>query len=252
MYSGEAGSVLVLTLFLTLVILGIGLMAMWMATSTTKVYGNLLRRQEAMQAARAGLAQARVILLGLGGSGGVSAPNFSPALRGDYCMTPPTDDTARLAAIIPGRGRVLCSGTMASIPGGPLENISVIDSASMTASVAVTNSDYPRKVTYTAYVRNDEDEYRWCDAHSDHGEGGADSGDCNQDGTKNDLADKVIRNLRDDDSRIILRVEARGRGGLSFAAVEAVISGRIPIVIRNSYSQLGGSGGQNANNVVLQ
>jgi hypothetical protein len=205
----ERGSVLVLTLMLTLVILGIGLMAMYMSSSTTKVSSNLVRRQEAMQAARAGMAQARAVLLQLVGTGGSTNPNFSPALRGTFCSsgTPPTP-AVRIASYIPGKGWPLCQGVSAASPAGPMQNVAVVGGGATTTAFGGT--DYTN-VQFTAWIRNDDDEYRWCNRNPvtqpDHGELTPDSGDCNGSGGY-DAADDEIRLLTDEDSRVIVRVEA--------------------------------------------
>ena len=58
----ESGSILVLTLLVTLVILAVGLTAMWLSSSGMKMSGNLTRRQEALYAAEAGMEHARSVL----------------------------------------------------------------------------------------------------------------------------------------------------------------------------------------------
>lgn len=239
---------LVLTLLLTLVILGIGLMAMYMSSSTTKVSSNLVRRQEAMQAARAGLDQARSVLLQMVGSGGSASPNFSPALRGTNCATPPTDNTARIAAFTAGKGWILCDGNTDGAPGVLFQNRTVVAGGATATAFGATNYN---NVTFTAWVRNDDDEYRWCDGEKDHNDH-SDDGDCDRPKNGANAADTERRLLTDEDSRIILRVEARGRDGLSFAAIEAVVSGRTPISLLNLYQQSGGAGGQNSNSVILR
>ncbi len=248
----ERGSVLVLTLLLTLVILGIGLMAMYLSSSTTKVSSNLVRRQEAMQAARAGMAQARAVLLQMVGSGGASSPNFSPALEGSNCggSYPTPTKANRVLSFTPGKGWVLCDGNQANAPGTEFRARSVVASGGATATAfgATSYND----VTFTAWIRNDDDEYRWCDGKQDHGEATTANADCDRPPNGVNTLDKRRRLLVDEDSRVILRVEARGRDGLSFAAIEAIISGRVPVSLMNLYQQSGGAGGQNANSVILR
>ena len=133
-----------------------------------------------------------------------------------------------------------------------MENVDVVGGGATTTAFGST--DYTN-VKFTAWIRNDDDEYRWCNRNPaskpDHGETSPDSGDCNNSGGY-DPADDVIRLLTDEDSRVIVRVEARGRDGLSFAAVEAMVTGRTPVLIQNLYQQAGGSGGQNSNSVILR
>lgn len=215
-----AGSVLVLTLLLTLVILGIGLMAMWMASSATKASSKLMRRREAMTAVNTGLQRARIILLRTMGSAG--QPGFSAALQGTTCSPVPADQRARMAAFVPNKGRIICDQGDARRPATLLQDVPVIAPTGKTRKHAVVEVDELAQAQFTAYVRNDDDEYRHCNGVLDRGERG-DSGHCPK--LRAGFSSAEQRTLIDEDSRVILRVEGRGKDGLSFAAVEVVLKG---------------------------
>jgi Tfp pilus assembly protein PilX len=195
----QSGSVLVLALLVTLVILGVGLVAMWLSSSGMKMSGNITRRQEAMYAAEAGLEHARAILQ----TNNAWGPLIStPCLSGE----PPNDYTG-------GKGPVLCDGATA------LYNYSLLQGSSTTLSKAQLQS----KLTYTVFIRNDPEEVQ-----STLGSA------------------SPVSQWDDQDSRVVVRSEGRGRDGLSFFAVETVISRAAASLADESYSQLGGSA-QNRN-----
>jgi Tfp pilus assembly protein PilX len=221
--SREHGSVLVLALLVTLVVLGIGLTAMWVSTTGTKVSSNLTRRQEGLYAAETGLGRARSVL------------RQFPALWNSFLQGcgASMDD-------IPNKGAVLC------LPGGtpqPLQLEPVIPVGSASAS---ENPDMTQ-VSYTIYVRNDRFEYQHCNGELDApAESAADSGDCNGDGTA-DAADADMRRFIDQDGRIVVRVEGHGKDGLSQVAIEATVSASAQAPAASGYAQKGGAGGGGAN-----
>ncbi len=188
----EAGSVLVLTLLVTLVILAIGLTAMWLSSSGMKMSGNLTRRQEALYAAEAGMDHARSIL--------ASTITWNNLLAG--CGSS-LDDTGP-----GGRGVVLCDGS----PGVPLGNY-LIGTGATTTPARVRGLG---KITYTVFIRNDDAEAATTGFYTDA------------------------------DSRLVVRAEGTGRDGLSFFAIEAIMSKASSLPDEDNYSQLGGSA-QNQN-----
>ncbi len=188
----EAGSVLILTLLVTLVILGIGLTAMWLSSSGMKMSSNMTRRQEALYAAEAGMEHARSIL--------ANTVTWNNLLTG--CGSS-LDDTGP-----GGRGVVICEGT----PAAPLANYLMGTGATITP-IKVRGLG---KITYTIFVRNDD-------------------------------AEAVTTGFYTDaDARIVVRAEGTGRDGLSFFAIEAIMSKAASLPDEDNYSQLGGSA-QNQN-----
>jgi len=176
----EAGSVLVLALLVTMVILGVGLTAIMLSSSGMKVSGNIARRQEALGAAETGLERALGVLRSFTG-------DWDPLLartNASYpCGTPslPAD---------PIKGEILCDGAEA------LENRSVLGNLPP-AGTSGTPQEWQRfkdNQTYTVYIRNDP-------------------------------LDMPAANPPDDnDRRVVIRAEGRGRDGLSFFAIEAMVS----------------------------
>lgn len=208
----DAGSVLVLTLMATLVVVGLGLTAIWMGSSGTKVAGNLTRRQEALFAAESGVERARSIL--------VTSGNLVAMLNGTGCSATDDDPT--------GRGNVMCDNTV------PLERIPVVEGSTATAG-QVTQA--AQNSTFTIFVRNDDAEYAWCNGVVDPNET-ADDGDCDGDGTPET---DVWRATNDQDGRVVVRVEGLGADGISYAALEVVAAQMPGTVDIPDYSQEGGS-----------
>lgn len=190
--AGEAGSVLILTLLVTLIILAIGLTAMWLSSSSMKMSGNLTRRQEALYAAEAGMDHARSIL--------ANTTTWNALLAG--CGSS-LDDTG-----LNGRGVVLCDGS----PGIALANY-LIGTGATTTPARVRGLN---KISYTVFVRNDDAEAA------------------------------TLGYYTDADARLVVRAEGTGRDGLSFFAIEAVMSKASSLPDEQNYSQLGGSA-QNQN-----
>lgn len=250
----EKGSILVLTLMLTLVILGVGLMAMWMSSSSTKMSANLVRRGEAIEAAKAGLHQAKNLLVNI-----LQAPgDYQRVLLGQNCgsLTPSGNDVAlQEIQANSGKGRLLCMvgfiQTCANAQQCYMQNVPVIPPNSQTIQQDKFGADDMSLVTFTAYVRNDEDEYRYCNTVREYGEAN-DNGNCDGTGGVNDQTDQIMRELLDVDARIILRVEARGKDGSSFAAIETIISGMSVASISNSMNQKGGANGSNQNSTTIK
>ena len=142
----EEGSVLVLTVLVSMVLLGMGLSAMWAATSGTRVAGNMTRRLEALTAAHAGLERARQIA--------AAQMDWTPMLgtaNGGNCKATRDDPT--------GYGNILC----ATATAGPLEDVRILEPGSTSAAKAGTMAT----VSYTVYVRNDPTETAAGDKYKD-------------------------------------------------------------------------------------
>jgi hypothetical protein len=250
----ESGSVLVLTLLLTLVILGVGITAMWMSSTSTQVSTNLARRQEAMRAAEAGMQRARAIF-------STTTLTWNDILRGAPCnlnaaTTPLTYKSSPSATPEPYTevgyllsdprviGGVCTTGTI-------LENVPVAPSTSkIYGDGGVDNS--MQFASYTVRVRNDPEEYLYCnkikDRNDTYFEAVADNGDCNNSGAEDDT-DRIMRYFTDENSRVVIRVEGRGRGGQGYVVLEATISGSGAFTARNPYTGAGGEGGGNTNSL---
>ena len=136
----ESGSVLVLALLVTMVILAIGLTAMWLSSSSMKMSGNIARRQEALYAAEAGLDYARYVLK--------NTSDWGPLLAG--CGGSKDDTT--------GRGAVLCSQKNTL----PLQDVSLFNEPGSTTKIDSPQTNkrakWMAKLNYTVFIRNDEAE----------------------------------------------------------------------------------------------
>jgi Tfp pilus assembly protein PilX len=182
----EQGSILVLSLLVTLIVLGVGLTVMWAASSGLRVAGNVTRRQEAMYAAEAGMEMAKAVL--------ATTSSWSSLLAAPTGCTPLSDDL---------KGIVLCAGTE------PLQNKEVAPAAAATTHALPGGSS----MKYTVWIRND-----W-GTECDSTETNKNNVDC--DG--NPGADPTLRDT-DGNNRVIVRSEGLARDGVSFVALEAVIA----------------------------
>jgi len=191
----DDGSVLVLALMVTLIILAIGLTAMWLSSSGMKMSANITRRQEALYAAETGLSHARHILK--------NSLNWGLLAAGCPAGSPPQPNDPT------GKGMVLCDNSNTT----PLYNRSVLH-GSITTRI---KARWMANLRYTVFIRNDTAE----------------------------VATGVSLN-DDHDRRVVIRSEGVGRDGLSFFAIEAVLSQASAMLDEENYSQLGGSA-QNMN-----
>jgi Tfp pilus assembly protein PilX len=188
----DGGSVLILALLVTIVILALGITAMWVSSSGMKMSGNITRRQEAMYAAEAGLDHARAVLN--------ASTSWTTLLAG--CGSS-LDDTTK--------GKVLCES------GTAIANYSVLWASSQT--LTDPNAKWMDNLKYTVYIRNDDAE----------------------------TADTSIGANTDSDKRVAIRSEGVGRDGLSYFAIETIVSGATATATDNSYCQAGGCSAQNTN-----
>ncbi len=140
----ESGSVLVLALLVTMVILAIGLTAMWLSSSSMKMSGNIARRQEALYAAEAGLDYARYVLK--------NTADWAPLMLG--CGG--TKDDVQLNN--KGRGVVLCANKNTY----PLEDVSLVKEPGHKTKIDSPQTNkrakWMARLQYTVFVRNDEAE----------------------------------------------------------------------------------------------
>jgi Tfp pilus assembly protein PilX len=136
----ESGSVLVLAMLVALVILGVGLSALFLSNSGMRISGNLSRRQEALGAAETGTERALAILR-------TNATNDWDSLLVGGCTATPFDPT---------KGNILCDGAT------PLENVPVV--ATVPDGLPATYGQY---LAYTVYIRNDPTEASGLGAFND-------------------------------------------------------------------------------------
>ncbi len=202
----EQGSVMVLAMLVTLVILGIGITVMWVSTSGMKVSTNITRRQEALYAAEVGIERARAMLM--------ANTNWTNLLKGTSC-------TVALPVFDDYKGLPLCVGT------DILRNLGVTAGYAGPASGA---DPVAQRMVYSVWIRND-----WmveCDDKASKAKSVA----CGKSGkTKGDL-DTINT---DNNGRVIVRSEGLGRDGLSYVAIEAVISRGVEGTLAKSYTQAG-------------
>ncbi|MCA9666593.1 MAG: hypothetical protein KC503_13420 [Myxococcales bacterium] len=195
---GERGSVLVLALLVTLLILGIGLSVMWVSSSGNKSSGNVMRRQEALYSAEAGVERARAILN--------AAADWTALLKGGSPNCTPTP-----VAQDPNKGRILCDTTTNTL----MQDIQVIEASTPTATATANKL---ANLKYTIWIRNDPIDAAGSATGSSGSGSGSGSGAGSAGGPETDT-----------DFRVIVRAEGKGRDGLSFVALEAVVS-------RNAYA----------------
>ena len=131
--NSESGSVMILAMLVTLLILGIGLTAMWVSSSNMQVSGNLTRRQENLFVAETGLERARSVLA-------TTASTWANLITSVNCGATKDD--------IGGKGKVLCEG---GAMGRPLEDVPLVEGSALTGA---GRSD----MTYTIWIRNDDAE----------------------------------------------------------------------------------------------
>ncbi|MCC6751342.1 MAG: pilus assembly PilX N-terminal domain-containing protein [Deltaproteobacteria bacterium] len=218
--ASDSGSVLVLALLLTTIILGVGLTAAWMSSTSSRVSGNLGRRQEAFYAAQAGIERARAYLV-------ANKSGWASQLGGSTACGSNTRDLPT------NKGRILCDN------GTALSNVPVIGSGTTTATKVSGLS----KVTYSVWVRNDWESE--CGLVQNAAASTANYADCDGNGSadSSDLATAVI----DNDTRVVVRSEGVARDGLSYVALEAVIGASTSTQVSATYGQKGGeSSGSNS------
>lgn len=208
----DDGSVLVIALLVALIVAGLGLTAMWLGSSGTKISSNMLRRQEALYAAETGVERARHIL--------GTVVNASTLLDGSLCVGAGDDPT--------GKGRVLCDNST------PLENLSVVATGTTTHGEVVGAG---KNAQYTIYVRNDSAEWAWCNGVVEAGET-ADDGNC--DGVSGAETD-LWRATNDQDGRLAVRAEGLGGDGLAYVALELTIYRQGAASTVPEYTQEGGN-----------
>jgi hypothetical protein len=204
---------MVLALLVTLLILGIGLTAMYLSSAGMKVSGNITRRQEAMAASESGIERALAVLNTVGPDA------WSTLLPAGQCGATLDDQPISQDNAEKKKGVVLCDA------GVPLENVSLLESSSTT--IAAGAAPAMQNLTYTVFIRNDDGEAfsLW-----------------------DNSTPKTLAWETDNDKRVVLRVEGTARDSLSFFAVEAVIV--VPAALNQQpcpYGQAGGCDGGNTN-----
>lgn len=131
-----AGSVLVLALLVSLILLGLGLTALYLSSEGGKVSTGVSRRGEAYFSAKSGLERARAILH--------DSTTWINSLSG--CPTSPAWDPVRHVDVV--KGRVLCAA------GAPLYRVRLLEASTQSATKAAAVSS----VEYTLWIRNDDEE----------------------------------------------------------------------------------------------
>jgi len=238
----DSGAVLILIVMVSMIIFGFGVTALWQASTSMNSSASSTRRSEALFAAETGLERARLALETLG-------PNkWYVGLRFSRCGATLDDQSDN------GKGAILCaddgSGTLV-----PLENIPVTPLNATAAADDNPNNPITQLSTYSVWVKNDEEEYRYCDDPTTS----TDVRLCNQapkhdtTGTHQDSGVVVDtdseRRIYDADHRVDVRVEGLGRDGVSYVAIRAVVSsvgGGADGFINESIAQI--NGGPSANN----
>lgn len=213
----EAGSVLVLALLVTLLILGVGLTAMYLSSSGMKVSGNITRRQEAMSATETGLERALMVLN--------NATDWSVLLAGTACTSPDHQVPVSWPRLESEKGAILCDAAAAT---PAIKDVQVIELATAGYVTNLTNQEAKamENLRYTVYIRNDDVEVNVNMGTLGIGPAW----------------------ITDDDKRVILRIEGTARDSLSFFAVEVSIV--VPPPMSQDpcpYGQSGGCDGTNKN-----
>lgn len=186
----ERGTILVLALLLALILLGLGLTVMWVASSGVRTSANINRRQEAMYAAEAGVERARGLLAAPGS-------NWTALLAGCGC-----------AQLDRRRGHILCDPNRYC-----LKDVPVVESSSQSWPAQRHRDPSLGSYQYTIWIRND-----WME-ECDSPEADLSLVDCDGDGSPGTLADLAAA-MRDNNGRVLVLVEGRARDGLSTVKLE--------------------------------
>ncbi len=130
--SHHSGSVLVMAMLVTLLIVGIGLAAMFLAATEIKMSSSMSHKKEALAAAEAGVDRALSIL-------SRTPLDWSPLLLG--CGAKENDPPPA------GKGMVLCDN------GAPLAGIALLESTKRKGTTLQTKT--MSNLKYSLYIRND-------------------------------------------------------------------------------------------------
>ena len=222
MKRSEQGSVLLLALLVTLIILGIGLTVMWVASSGSKMSGNITRRQEALYAAEAGIERGRKILFD-------NPDDWTPFLQG--CSASRNSTTL---------GNILCTN---GTSGTALQYERVIPASSATETKVNTLAGGIglKNMNYTVWIRNDLASEGCVQNPAKKSQWDCDSGGL--DGTweiKSGSPPSTAGTMVDKNHRVMLRSEGVGRDGISIVTLEVIISRPGGLIPPTSYSQAGG------------
>jgi|GEM_PF-2384077 Tfp pilus assembly protein PilX len=213
----EQGSILVMTMIITVVVMALGLTVMWVASRSQKVGANLSRRQEALYAAEAGIAYAQAFL-----ASHIADPDgWSPYMRAAD-DTPP--NPCAKAAWVESKGAVyLCDET-----GDALIQKQIFADS----SVDVVNK---ANLTYTVYIKNDPAEWMDCDGFP---AGETEECAAPPEGFGGKETDRW-RATHDADNRLVIRSEGIGRDGISVVAIEVTVVKPTDITSAQSWNQSG-------------
>lgn len=149
----DQGAVLVVVMMVLLVLMGMGMTALWMTSGNLQVGTNVNLRANALYVAEAGIEQARAIL------NGPTPPNMPVLLAGS---THPLDNVPTLVDAVTGAANGIGAVMMnvpdpIATPGLPLVN--VVYPPPSFGRVAST-STAETMGTYTVWIRNDAPELR--------------------------------------------------------------------------------------------
>jgi hypothetical protein len=224
----ERGSVLVLALLVTLIVLGIGLTVMWVASSGQKISGNITRRQEALYAAEAGVEYARTVL-----NDPANANWTNTFLTVASCgATRDYLDLTEAASY----GRVLC------VSGTPIQDTPLISGANTQSALASTPGGQQAVdgLKYTVWIRND-----WASEGCVAASGTPSKIDCGDpgagtypNGTGGEAGDIALMN-NDRNGRVIIRSEGIARDRTSRVTVEVIVTRPGGLTTASEYTQAG-------------
>jgi len=200
----ERGSILVLALLVSLILLGFGLTVMWVASSGVRTSANINRREEAVYAAESGVDHARLIL------GALSATQWNDQLLGNAAAgcTP-------ACPLDPVKGRIVCG------PGNIcLSGIQVLANTSQSWVGQNPTDPSISNYQYTIWIRNDwQDE---CDtAITDCTQVNTGNSSC---GNSNGTCSTADGPMIDNNGRIVAFVEGIARDGLSSVRLEVFLT----------------------------
>lgn len=214
-HTSERGSILVMTMVITVVIMALGLTVMWVASRGQKVGANLSRRQEALYAAEAGIAYAQAFLAEH------IVEGWSPYLRA--ADDTPANPCAK-AAWVEAKGAVLlCDQTGNAI----MQKQIFADSG-----VELVNKN---NLTYTIYLKNDPAEWMDCDGFP---AGETEECAAPPEGFGGPETDRW-RATHDNDDRLVIRSEGIGRDGISMVAIEVTVKKPTDVATAQSWHQSG-------------
>lgn len=208
----DEGAVMLLALLVSMLLAGLGVSAMWMSSSSTRISSNVNMRNEALNAAETAIDRGRFVLR-------AGAASWDNLLMGTNCSARYHD--------LNNKGAVLCDPDIAAAADKAVELKNLVSPETEAAKKYVNLEN----MTYTVWIRNDPIEFKWCNGVIDPGETN-DTGECATpaNGGLSGVETDVWRRTHDKDRRVCLCAEGVARDGISRVAIQAIVT---PAAVQN-------------------